>query len=363
MHKKLLAAGSVLLLAAGLMALGSGPASAGNFGQVCDGYDSGKIDVTGSHKTLTVSAPEGQLIDGYCIKAGSVKQGLGPRYVAVDPVASLTISYPAADKNISHYALSYTKATTTTPPTTTPPTTPVPPAVDACPNMDGIQPAGTNCALPPVDGCPAMGGDQPVGADCSIPPVEICPTEDDILPVGSDCYRPPSTDACPDVPGNQHAGADCGSAPPTDHCDTSMSPADPDCVDLPTHPLVTPVVTWKNLACGTGGSYTLAGSHDGIIWTVDGKAVTEGTHPVKTAGSIVVSAAPDAPDFGLEFEAQTNWTLEFTQPKDCGELATLALTGGDSNATNVGLLFAGGLLLVGGALLIAEKKAKLTAGR
>ncbi|UUZ59187.1 hypothetical protein [Nocardioides sp. B-3] len=29
-------------------------------------------------KSLTFTAPEGQLISGYCVKAGSIKQGDGP---------------------------------------------------------------------------------------------------------------------------------------------------------------------------------------------------------------------------------------------------------------------------------------------
>ena len=136
--------------------------------------------------------------------------------------------------------------------------------------------------------------------------------------------------------------------------------ADPtDCIDLDTHPLVTPVVTSKNLSCDGSGSYTLAsaeGPDDAISWTVDGKVVKAGTYPVKSAGSITVTAAPNAPDFGFDSDTQTSWVLNFTDAKDCAGLTTLALTGTNATTINLGLLFAGGLLLLGGALVIAEKR-------
>ncbi len=90
--------------------------------QVCEGYDSGKIDTTGDPMEVTVEAPEGQLISGYCVKAGSVKQGEGKGgayFVDLDePAATVTITYPwgtATGRAISHYALVYTEATTTEP--------------------------------------------------------------------------------------------------------------------------------------------------------------------------------------------------------------------------------------------------------
>ena len=138
-----------------------------------------------------------------------------------------------------------------------------------------------------------------------------------------------------------------------------LDSTDPDCAQLHTSPLVTPVVTSKNLTCDASGSYTLAsaeGTDEGIIWTVDGKVVTAGTYPVKSAGSVTVTAAPNGPDFGFDFDTQTSWVLDFTDAKDCGDLTTLAMTGTNANTINLGLLFAGGLLLLGGALVIAEKR-------
>lgn len=84
----------------------------------------GKVDVTGNHKTVTITAPEGKLIAGYCVKAGSAKQNLGPVTVWLDePVASVTITRPSG-KDISHYTVFYVpKETPSTTATGSPSTT------------------------------------------------------------------------------------------------------------------------------------------------------------------------------------------------------------------------------------------------
>jgi hypothetical protein len=75
--------------------------------QICEPLDSGKIDTTGNPSTVTVEAPEGMLIDGYCVKAGSTTTGDGPVYVTVDPpVESITFGHPSG-KDVSHYSVSY----------------------------------------------------------------------------------------------------------------------------------------------------------------------------------------------------------------------------------------------------------------
>ena len=76
-------------------------------GQVCDGLDSGKQDTTGDPASVDIVAPEGFLIDRYCVKAGSALQGDGPVYVDIDPVAELTITSPSG-RAVSHYSFSYT---------------------------------------------------------------------------------------------------------------------------------------------------------------------------------------------------------------------------------------------------------------
>jgi hypothetical protein len=427
MHKKILAVGSALLLVAGLMALGAGQASAGNDGQVCDGLDSGKIDVSGSHLTLEVAAPAGQLIDGYCIKAGSVQQGLGPKQVTLDqPVQSLTIVYPAATKSISHYALSYVPATTATPPTTTPtppktttpPTTTPPtttPPTDVCPDMPGTQAAGTVClTMPPkADVCPDMPGNQKPGTSCvTVPPVDECTSTQMRDDAGQCVQVPPTlavagtvtttgpTCAAPaklvlgqmafanwsevvysgdsnlhySVTATAQDGRLFSTGQPTMTLAGDLAPAlsatDAACLDLPSHPLVTPVVTFENLGCSANGSIKLAsaeGLDEGILWTVDGEAVKSGTHVVRTAGTVTVTAAPNAPEYGFGFDTQTSWVLNFTDAQACGDLTTLALpgdgglasTGASADAINLGLLLAGGLLLLGGGLVVVRKRVSL----
>lgn len=100
-------------------------------GDVCDGLDSGKIDINQDGvQSVTVVAPDGYLIGGYCVKAGSSKQDNGPVYVVIDPgVTEVTITHPSG-KDISHYSYTLVKevppsTTTTTSPTTS--TTTVPP--------------------------------------------------------------------------------------------------------------------------------------------------------------------------------------------------------------------------------------------
>lgn len=151
--------GAVTLVAGLLLFMGS-TAAAQNTDQVCQGLDSGKIDVSGDVASITITAPEGQLIDGYCTKAGSAKQGNGPVYVTLDPpVAEVTITHPSG-KDISHYSYGWTEVpvttTTTVPPTTTtlPPTTTttVPPTTTTTvpPTTTTTQPPVTTTTLPPV---------------------------------------------------------------------------------------------------------------------------------------------------------------------------------------------------------------------
>ncbi|MEU4388473.1 LPXTG cell wall anchor domain-containing protein [Promicromonospora sp. NPDC023805] len=118
--RKMTVLGASALLVAGLM---GSPAAAfaapiagapvaitggGNDGATCP--KDGKVDVTGEQVTLEVTAEPGYLITGYCVKAGSDKQGDGPVNVDVDPpAATVTISHPSG-KAISHYTLVTVKA-------------------------------------------------------------------------------------------------------------------------------------------------------------------------------------------------------------------------------------------------------------
>jgi hypothetical protein len=123
----------------------------------------GKVDVGGEQTTLVVTAPEGFLITGYCVKAGSEKQGDGPVDVVVDPPATeVTISHPSG-KAISHYTLITVEAGSTPEPSepgeepTTPgeePTTPgeeptTPAEEPTVPGDDVVEP--TDGAVAPAE--------------------------------------------------------------------------------------------------------------------------------------------------------------------------------------------------------------------
>ena len=101
--KKLIGAVVVLASCAVVLTLGVAPAVSSN-SQVCPAGTSGKIDVSGDHTTLTLTAPDGFVITGYCVKAGSAKQGNGPELYVLDaPAASVVISH-SSGKDISHYS-------------------------------------------------------------------------------------------------------------------------------------------------------------------------------------------------------------------------------------------------------------------
>ena len=101
--KKLFGGLVVLASCAVVLTVGVAPAvSSGS--QVCPAGTSGKIDVYGDYKTLTVTAPDGYVITGYCVKAGSAKQGLGPEFYVVDPAATSVAISHSSGKDISHYS-------------------------------------------------------------------------------------------------------------------------------------------------------------------------------------------------------------------------------------------------------------------
>ena len=101
---------AVGVMVAGAQLVGATPDN----GQVCAGLDSGKVDVSGDRTVVTERAPAGKLITGYCVKAGSARQGLGPEYVSLPrPVLVVTITH-SSGKAISHFSLSYDRPSTTT---------------------------------------------------------------------------------------------------------------------------------------------------------------------------------------------------------------------------------------------------------
>ncbi|MBB5633192.1 hypothetical protein BKA04_001415 [Cryobacterium mesophilum] len=128
--------------------------------------------------------------------------------------------------------------------------------------------------------------------------------------------------------------------------------------DLITHPLISTTATFKNITCSAGGSYTLAAT-EGVLWFVNGSSTptAPGTYHVTSATTVNIQAQTTGPDYGWEQDAQTSWTFDFTTPADC--LPTLAFTGSDS--APIGLLLAGGFLLLGGTIIAFERRLRKTA--
>ena len=118
------------------------------------------------------------------------------------------------------------------------------------------------------------------------------------------------------------------------------------CGDLVDHPIVTPIVTSVQLGCTKDGSYTLSNdlaAPDGVIWTVDGSTVLQGTYAVTSAKTVHVHAEANGPAFGFTFGQQQDWTLVFGAATTC-DLKTLALTG---TTPAGGMLLAYFMLLAG----------------
>ena len=109
---------------------------------------------------------------------------------------------------------------------------------------------------------------------------------------------------------------------------------------LTTFPDVEPGATPNPMTCTTDGSIVLFNSIDddqAVLWTINGQPVAAGSFAVKTPGTYVVTADPNAPDYGFSFGVKDEWEFEFERPTNCptstpgGELPTLALTGSDSS--------------------------------
>ena len=83
---------------------GSPVAVAANVEGVCQPSDEHRYP-TATTASLTVTAPTGFEITGYCVKAGSVNNGDGPEVTTLTtPTSSVTISH-SSGKNISHYVI------------------------------------------------------------------------------------------------------------------------------------------------------------------------------------------------------------------------------------------------------------------
>lgn len=125
---------------------------------------------------------------------------------------------------------------------------------------------------------------------------------------------------------------------------------------LPTHPLLTPLVVSSQMGCFTNGSYTLSNDlkdADAVIWTVNGSQVAQGKYTVATAGTVQITATPNAPDYGFAPGVQTSWTVDFKRPAVC-DTETLAFTG----QSPTGLLVAADAFVVAGLAMFAMRSAR-----
>lgn len=126
---RIAALGAVALLAVGL---GAAPAAAAPVATDTSEYvdantckdvpefaDVLKVDTDDEPMSVTVDAPEGQVITKYCVKAASTKNGGGPLVVTLDePAESVTIGYKdqyGKDRAISHYCVITTDVPTPDP--------------------------------------------------------------------------------------------------------------------------------------------------------------------------------------------------------------------------------------------------------
>jgi len=182
------------MLAGGLAITMSAPAAATQ--EVCGPLDSGKIDTSGDPTSVTVTAPEGKLIDGYCVKAGSDQSTPdgAVKYVRVDPARKTVTITHYTGKAVSHYSVSYTDApppTTEPPPVTTlpPPVTTLPPPVTTVPPPVTTQPPPVTTVPPPVTTTPPPVTTDPPNTN---PPREVCEYDPALAPDDPDCV-PPTT--------------------------------------------------------------------------------------------------------------------------------------------------------------------------
>lgn len=145
---------SVFLASLLIGLVGATPAQAGD-SDTCDDIISGdgwQEKVEGNFNDgdpeLTVTAPEGFLIDMYCVKTGSDQQGDGPVIVEVDPPAeSVTIDHPTK-QGVSHFIVHLIEAPTE-PPTSEPPTS-EPPTTETPGGPIGGPPNNPEPQLPPA---------------------------------------------------------------------------------------------------------------------------------------------------------------------------------------------------------------------
>ncbi len=93
-----------MLMASFLVAAVPSAAQAKASPVICPAGDSGKIDTTGDPQSVTVTAPDGYLVSGYCAKGGQQTD-----FVTVDPPQKTVTITVSNGKAVSHYSVTYTE--------------------------------------------------------------------------------------------------------------------------------------------------------------------------------------------------------------------------------------------------------------
>jgi hypothetical protein len=122
MRKTLSLLTAALLLTGGGVGLAAAASATEVNEGVCTNLDTGHIDPGAKTPSLEIFAPEGKLIVGYCVKAGSIKQGDGPEYTTVVPGQTSVVISHLTGKDISHYSVDYADIYAVTPPVYVAPT-------------------------------------------------------------------------------------------------------------------------------------------------------------------------------------------------------------------------------------------------
>ncbi|GAB2453905.1 hypothetical protein [Xylanimonas ulmi] len=163
----------------------------------CPRLDSGTQTARGAHETLVIQADPGKVISAYCVTAGSRRTGEGPKLVELDePVARLTIAYPAGGRcqSIAHYSYAQQDA----------------PRADT-PGAPGGGAAPVTPATPRSGGsdedAPTAGGTSPSPSGEGQAPQADAPTPDaqpdDVAPLSADAEAADAgTDAAPKASGD-----------------------------------------------------------------------------------------------------------------------------------------------------------------
>ena len=131
--------------------------------------------------------------------------------------------------------------------------------------------------------------------------------------------------------------------------------------ELCTFPTVSVDVDSTQPTCDADGTLTFETIDgelypDAVSWTVNGLPASEGGYDFSGTQTVDLTAtAAEGYGFAGEEESTLEWEIDFTDPRPCGDLSTLALTGTDSSVVS-GLGFASGVLLAGGLLVLARQR-------